>query len=340
MCIQRFFSFLFFISTLSSLPLGVAAQSTGAFSRMGSDARGVAMGNALVAEGFGQTSGFYNPALAPYIAEQHLMVSYSALTFDRNLQSISFASPMKPQAGITAGLIHGGVSKIDGRDASGYHTEDIGTNEYLVYGAFGTRIGRRTTFGIRFSYFLADYYENVEPSTTLSLSSGITVKIRENLRLGFTTDDLLGKYRWDTSKLYEENGRETTDNLPVRLRTGAAWQSHNQKLTLSGEVESRVEKISQETPSSSVQAGILQTISGAETLRLQSTRLRLGAEYWLSSPIALRAGLEQTEAAFLPSAGFSIRQNLGELRFKLDYALRVEPFGTGLMHLLSLRMGL
>lgn len=318
----------------------IKAQSAGAFSRMGSDARGVAMGNALVGDGFGQTSGYYNPALSPYLAEQHLTVSYSALTFDRNLQSIVFAAPMKPQAGVTAGFIHGGVSKIDERDASGYHTGDISTNEYLFYGAFGSRIGKRTTFGIRFSYFLADYYEHVKPSTTLSLGAGLTVKLRENLWLGFAAEDLLGKYSWDTSKLYEENGRETTDYLPTRLKFGAAWQNSNKKLTLSAEAESRVEKVEHDITTSSIQNGIPQTVSDLENLQLQSTRLRLGGEYWLTSPIALRMGLEQSESSVLPSFGFALRQNLGELRFRFDYALRMEPFNTGLMHLLTLRMGL
>ena len=96
------------------------AQNAGVFSRMGFGARGVAMSNALVADASGDTSPYYNPALAPFISGQNFAASTAFMTLDRTLQFLEFATPLRPRAGVAGGLIHASVSNIDGRDGSGY----------------------------------------------------------------------------------------------------------------------------------------------------------------------------------------------------------------------------
>ena len=144
------------------LALGAAdvhAQSAGAFSRMGFGARGVAMSNALVADASGQASPYYNPALAPFIPQQSLDASAALMTLDRELQFLQFATPLRPRAGIAVGLIHASVSDIDGRDGSGYHTQNFSTDEYALFIAFGVRVSRRVTVGFGLQFFRADYFE-------------------------------------------------------------------------------------------------------------------------------------------------------------------------------------
>lgn len=333
-----------FFLLFTLLPPFVLAQSAAPFSRMGIGARGVGMGNALVADAFGDGNAFYNPALAPHIGEQQIEATYSAMTFDRQLQFLQFSSQMKPSAGISAGVIHGGVKNFDGRDGSGYHTENFSTDEYAFFLIFGTQLGKRTSAGLRFTYYRADLFEHVTPASSIGISGGIAIKASEKLSLGISADDLLSKYAWDTSKLYEDEGRGTTDELPKRFRVGAAYKMMQGKLLLTAETESHVasRELRSETPT--VTNGVLNRITNSEILKIQDTFARFGGEYWLAEPFALRLGVDRFgKGGFgetLPSLGFSVKQKLGELRLRVDYAVKVEPFKTGTMHLLALRLGL
>ena len=83
----------------------------GSFARMGFGARGLAMGNALVSDIFGDVSGYYNPSLACFQEQGFLNVGYTAMTMDRRLNFIGFAKKFKLQnqeksgAGITLSWI-------------------------------------------------------------------------------------------------------------------------------------------------------------------------------------------------------------------------------------------
>lgn len=298
------------------------------------------MGNAQVADGFGESNAYYNPALAPFAREQYLESSFSAMTFDRNLQMLQFSAPLKPQAGIMVAVIHGGVTNIDGRDASGYHTQTYSVNEYAFMIGFGTKIGQRTALGLRFGYYYADYFEYVKPANSLSFSIGLKVQASKNLQLGATAEDVGGKYVWDTSVLYEESGKETTDHLPMRLRGGAAYRLLDQKLLISGEVGTQItqHKVASRTPS--VTGGTLTEVSDETSLRLSKPFARLGAEWSPDLPFTLRLGVDQLGQNASPSAGFGLKQKLGELRLNLDYAAKLEPYQTGILHLLTVRLGL
>ena len=118
-----------------------SGQATGAFTRLGFGARGNAMGNALSADVFGQASAYYNPALAPFTDRQNLSASVGVMRFDRSLQYLQFAAPLKPRAGITLGLVHAAVTDIDGRDNSGFPTSNFSTYAFALFMAFGLRLG-------------------------------------------------------------------------------------------------------------------------------------------------------------------------------------------------------
>ncbi|HLT47969.1 MAG TPA: hypothetical protein VK002_12120, partial [Rubricoccaceae bacterium] len=96
-----------------------SAQYAGAFARYGFGARALSMGSALTADVFGGASPYHNPALAPDVPQQALEASAAYMTFDRQLQHLQFAAPLRPRAGIAGGIVHAGVSEIDGRDGSG-----------------------------------------------------------------------------------------------------------------------------------------------------------------------------------------------------------------------------
>jgi hypothetical protein len=319
------------------------AQAAGAFARMGFGARGIAMSNALVADAFGHASPYYNPALAPFITRQNLEASAAFLTLDRELQFLQLSTPLRPRAGIAAGLIHAGVSGIDGRDDSGYHTGEYATDEFAFFLAFGVRAGRRVTAGLGLQLFQADYFEDLGAARSIGLDVGLSVQASEALRLGLAVDDLLASYGWDTSDLYGSAGRSTTDRFPARLRLGAAFRLPGRPMLLTAEYESRF------TPAE-VRRRDVEVVGDrpqedfftSEDLLFHDSTLRLGAEYQPVEAFAVRAGVDRLGTGALggarPSAGFMVEQGLGPLVARAEYAFVLEPYALGTMHLLTLRV--
>lgn len=320
----------------------VQAQAAGMFSRLGFGARGIAMSNALVADAFGDASPYYNPALAPFTSRQHLEASAAFLSFDRELQFLQFAAPLRPRAGIAAGLIHAGVGDIDGRDLSGYHTDTYSTDEFAFFLAFGTRIGARASVGVGLQLFRSDYVALLDPAMTIGIDLGLTVRLTEALRLGLAVDDLLARYTWDTSALYDDSGTSATDAFPVRLRIGGAYRLMEGRAQIVAEYESRVRTAELRTARIDLIGGLPRPVAQTQDLRLHDARLRLGAEVRLAEPFALRAGIDRigdgAVDAAMPSAGFMVEQAVGRLLARAEYTVVRQPYGTGAMHLLALRL--
>lgn len=330
---------IFFLLTLAMVP-GAYAQSAGAFSRVGFGARGIAMGGALVADAFGDTSPYYNPSLAPFTAQQNISASAAFMTLDRELQYLQFATPLKPRAGLAAGLIHAGVSNIDGRDNSGYHTADYSTDEFALFLAFGVQASQRVALGLGFTFFRADYFEGLTPVNSIGLDLGFNVRVTEHLRVGFTLDDLLARYEWDTSSIYGDDGRTTTDYFPSRIRVGAAYQLMNGQTRITAEYESRASRREVRTRDVVLSGDLPRQVELTDDLTLQENRLRFGAEYRPMDVFAVRAGLDGVgvTGGLRPSAGFMVEQGLGELVVRGAYTFVLEPYALGTMHLITLRV--
>ena len=318
------------------------AQAAGAFARLGFGARGIAMGNALAADGFGDGSPYYNPALAPFTARQNLELSAALMRFDRELQFVQFSAPLRPRAGIALGLIHAGVSKIDGRDGSGFHTGDLSVDEFALFMAFGLRLSDRVTGGIGLQLFRTDLLDGLDPVNSVGIDLGLTVRVTEALRLGFVADDLLARYSFDTSGLFGESGKTTSDRFPTRLRFGAAYRLLDGRLTLTGEYESRLTRRDRRTRSVELFGDVPREVVNTETLTLQENRVRFGGEYRLAEAFVVRGGVDQLGSGEVdglkPTAGFMVEQPVGNLRVRAEYAFALEPFAVGTMHLLSLRI--
>lgn len=316
-------------------------QAAGSFSRLGFGARGMAMSNALIADVGGNTSPYYNPALAPFATGQNLQASVAFLTFDRELQFLQFASPLPPSAGIAAGLIHAGVSNIDGRSSSGYHTEDLSTDEYAIFLAFGLKLGQRASIGLGLQVFRADYLADLEPVNSAGLDVGLTLQITKDLRLGIVADDLLAKYLWDTSGVLSSGGKSTSDKFPTRLRVGGMYTLADGRASIVAEYESRVSTFEyRKRLVEVVNLEPLETVE-IEELQIQQNLFRIGAEYKLAPQFAVRGGLDrigESDGGMRPTAGFMVAQPLGSLVAWFEYGFALEPYGTGTMHVLTLRM--
>ncbi len=323
-------------------PTAAHGQGAGVFSRLGFGARGLAMSNALVADVSGDVSPYYNPALAPFATGQSLEATAAFLSLDRELQFLQFATPLRPRAGVAAGLIHAGVSGIDGRDGSGYHTEELSTDEFAFFLAFGTRMGERLTGGIALQLFRADYYEGLAPVNSIGIDLGLTARVTDALSLGLTVDDLLARYSWDTAAIYGEGGNRTSDRFPARLRFGGAYELMGGRARVVAEYESRITSAEVRTRSVASSGGAPLETRPSEQLRLHDSRLRVGAEYRPADVFALRAGLDRIGddgvAAATPSAGFMVEQPVGTLTLRAEYAFMLEPYAVGSMHFVTLRV--
>ena len=310
---------------LCLLPHIATAQTTGQIGRVGFGSRGIAVGNGLAGDPTGLASPFYNPALAPYVKSQSLELSAALMTHDRQLQFVELRTPLKPLAGIAAGLIHTGVRNIDQRDLSGYHTGVASTNEYVFFAAFGVRVGDRASLGVGLQLFRNSLHSNLPTTQTLGLDIGIGIQVLPSLHIGLVLDDLLAKYRWDG--LGEAGG--VTDKFPVRLRAGASWILMEERLQVLAEYESSFSSRNIREPRVVFAGSTPQEAYDIRELILHQSHFRIGAEFFLVPVLSLRAGMGRIEEISRggprPSAGFMIEQSLGLLVTQVAYTLVLEP---------------
>ncbi len=327
---------------LAAAPEPAAAQAPAPFSRMGFGARGIAMGNALVADAFGDGSPYYNPALAPFIEQQSLGGAVAVLSFDRRLEFLQFATPLDPSAGIAVGLVHAGVSRIDGRDNSGYHTDYYSTSEYLFFLSYGILVRENIAIGTNVQLFRSDIFDELAPVVGLGIDIGGVWRAAGRLFVALAVEDLLAKYTWDTSPLYGEQGRTNTDPFPKRLRLGVAYMFADERLRLYAEAAAAMRRAEE-------RIRIVETFQGkpTETFEVEEhtlfdSRLRVGASYRIADPLALRAGIDRLGAQpfgqTMPTAGFMLEHNLGRLLLQADYAVAFAPYTGAAMHFIALKV--
>ena len=149
------------------------SSDAGAFSRMGFGARGMGMGNAVSSVTEGNVVSYYNPALSVFQEGNFFQASYSFLSFDRTLNFINFTRKFQfkssdtssrkfiPVAGLSAGIINAGVSKIDGRDNQGIKTGDLSTSENQFFLSFANRFSKKLAIGIAAKFYYYRLYDKI-----------------------------------------------------------------------------------------------------------------------------------------------------------------------------------
>lgn len=300
----------------SAAALGQIGGRAGAFSRLGFGARGMGMGNALTAVTTGDVVSYYNPAVLPQAGYRNLSLSYGILAFDRTLNFLSFAQPVHPNAGISAGIINAGVSNIDGRDSDGEPTGPLRTSENNIFLGFATRFSSGFSIGINLKFLYHHLYTDVS-STTVGIDLGALLPIGESLTLGATVRDINSRYKWDTSQLYgDQNGKTTEDKFPQLYTLGASYRL----LDSLGLVALEIERSNQST-----------------------LVARLGAEFSLVPEVSVRAGIDRIDLldkgmGVKPSFGFTARKNFDSWTPAVNYAFVIEPFSSSAMHVISLSL--
>ncbi len=298
---------------ISLATAGSESPYVGSFSRLGFNARGMGMGNGLVAVTSGELSTYYNPALAPYLEKTTVAAGVGLLSFDRKLNFLSISHPLRPYAGFSLGMINAGVSNIDGRNNDGIHTEMLSTFENQFYAAFGLKPDEAFTLGISMKLYYSKIYEEVT-SSTVGFDVGATIRVIPELTLGISAQDLGSKYKWATSKVLGINGRNPTDKFPAVVKIGAAYTWTEQNLLFACDYE---------TIGSSMQI------------------LQGGIEYAIHENFTLRGGIDRWElnsdaTGAKPSFGFTAYKSFASWTPAITYAYVIEPFSSSDIHIITL----
>ena len=310
------------LSYIILIPCIVLAQSgeaqsigglPGAPFRLGFGARGIGMGNALSAVPYDNISSYYNPALLPFQAAPSVLLSYGNLSLDRRLNYASYTQHVNPDAGISVGIVNAGVGNIDGRDNDGVPTETYSTSENQFFLSFGLQADKKFTFGVTAKVLYYSLFTDVK-STTFGADIGGLYSISDELKVAVVIQDVLSKYKWDTSKIYGVNGSSTEDKFPLRKRLGASYFDRDLGFVVS------------------VEAEMIGSVGFA----------RAGAELELFSGLQIRGGIDQISfngaVTSKPSIGFSVQTQVASWSPRFDYAYVAEPYVSTGMHFLTITL--
>ena len=301
----------------------------GAFSRMGFGARGMGMGNAMSAVNEGNIVSYYNPALIPFQIGNSFQTSYSFLSLDRSLNFLNFTRRFelgkktdpdgtvgpRSVAGVSAGIINSGVSKIDARDNQGNKTGDLSTSENQFFVAVANRFSERLSVGIAFKFYYYKLYENLS-TTGFGFDIGALYSLNENINLSFMLTDINSKYEWDSGKIFGSAGKISKDRFPLMKKVGLSYKFKEEKIIAAVEYEN----------------------AGSEV-----NFLRGGAEYGIYENLFFRLGVDKINLSnfnspMRPSAGFSYFYSLSSLKVGFDYAFVFEPYSPGDEHIIGINI--
>jgi hypothetical protein len=187
---------------------------------------------------------------------------------------------------------------------------------------------------VSFTLYQSDVLPDADPVRGFGLGFGLAYQVSSRLKLGARVTDLLAKYEWDTSSL---NGQSRTDRFPARVLVGGSYTLLNGRVALLGELESRFQArdrtvVDRVVPTS----GGPRQETRTESVLLHGLRGRVGTSYRPIDILSLRVGADRVGTdgvdGLRPSAGFGLRQQLGELDVRIGYAVALEPYVRTAMH--------
>jgi hypothetical protein len=299
--------FLIISSTAYSQLGGLA----GAFTRMGFNARGISMGNAMTSIITGDVSGLYNPALSSFQDDHLINLSYSFLSLDRNLNFVSYTKNFKlPNqnqggAGITFAWVNAGVNNIDGRDADGFSLGELTTfeNEFLF--APSIRVSEKISIGVGFKLYYAKLYEGIT-ATSFGFDVGGLYIVNDKINVGISARDFNSEYEWNTTDIYGQFGNQTKNKFPKIYTLGVSYLLPNNFGLVSIDYETSNKK-----------SNIIRI--GTEISPVKDIKFRAGADRFDMSAQDIVGG---TRAMF----GLGYQKAFKSYVVGIDYSFVLEPY--------------
>ena len=287
------------------------AGYSGAFLRMGTSARSLAMGSGFTAEIDQGFSAYHNPASVAFLNKRQLAFSHHALNLDRRLMLSSFSTGIPPTAGLGVAWVSSGVDNIQGRSTSGYKTQILSTSEDAIFISFAQRITPWLALGINVKILnhQLPMNESELAGKGTGFDIGFMVLPEEKLRFAFMIQDLNTNYHWNTGQVFEGEGRIYKESFPTMYRLGTTFTF--QRIYFVGDI------------------GVV-----ANQDDILGMTMRFGGEYHLSENNFIRGGFGNSR--FSLGAGFNFTfLNLNDAFF--DYAVVIEPHSAsqGMIHVFT-----
>ncbi len=309
------FVFSFLIVSAQARSLGGYA---GSFLRVGLGADRVAMGDCGVGLNNSGMLWYYNAAGLPHLTKIQALLNYRHMSLDRSLMYAGFAMPVKPNAGVAAGVMRAGIGNIDARDSNGEQFDEYTYSDNLIHGSFGLRPHPRVGIGITIKWMINAVPDILEDDKNLyayglGLDFAMQVQALDNLGIGLQFRDIDGKHSWQNSEVWGDDAGTKDDNLPTQVRFGGAWDPIKD-LTILFDFVAYMQAAMDDNAA-------LQPHVGAEWRK---------AFGWDKS-LALRAGYNGREPAF----GFGLKFLAIGVITHLDYAFILERASPGGSHLIG-----
>ncbi|MFB0515627.1 MAG: hypothetical protein ACETWG_03375 [Candidatus Neomarinimicrobiota bacterium] len=283
----------------------------GAFARVGSDARSVALAGALVAEVNSGYLALTNPASLVYVQRREVGLSYMTLPLDRSVQSLSLAVGLPPTAAVGLSYQRAGDDNIQGRNSIGQTTEMLAYGENMVVLSFANRLNPTISVGLNAKLLFIDLAD--EGSTGFALDLGLFYHRPGGFNLALKMQNVTGTYSWEVAA--SQGKRKYMDHLPLIVSVGTRlpWRH----FTFFGQTEVMVPKIKE---GKRVGYGSLVPVS------------RFAVEDLLAERYFIRGGLEQTTPTLGAGLRYSIRQRFDS---RVDYSLSFGKSSEGMGHLFT-----
>ncbi len=297
--------------------LGLGAMGggyAGAPFRYGSNAREIALSNALVADwnpGFRQLS---NPAAVTTTPGFEVGTSLFSLSLDRSIQVISVAKPLPPKGAAALSYFRSGTGNITGRDQQGNITGTLQVQDGYGMLSFGLIFNPALRVGLNLKALFNDIDGDLR-GKGIALDFGFLYTPVSKLTIGGKLANLAGATTWNS------DGRSVEEKLPVEFALGFSFVPRSD-LRVLGQYQ-----------------GLTAGGNAAEG------NFRMGLESQLFERVFFRGGVSagsMTSAAGTKkfnldySLGFGIVYPLWKLKdLQFDYAVDPGNQGEGISHLMS-----
>ena len=302
--------YLVIIIISSSIAADYASYS-GAFLRMGTSARSLAMGSGFTAEIDQGFAAYHNPASVGFLNKRQIAFSYHALNLDRRLMMSSISTGLPPTAGLGVAWVSSGVDNIQGRSSAGYKTQILSTSEDVIFISFSQRVTPWLALGINVK--ILKHQLPMNESQLAGKGTGFDIGFmalpEEKLNFAFVIQDLNTNYTWNTGQVFEGEGRVYKESFPTVYRFGTTFTF--QRIYIAGDI------------------GVV-----ANQNDILGTTIRFGGEYRFSENYFIRGGFGNSRFSLGAGLNFTFLK-INDAFF--DYSVVIEPHSVsqGMIHVFT-----